>query len=49
MWPLLIFALILAALFGVGHGVVGAVIGFTAGALIYLAIGAIVTIGRRRD
>jgi hypothetical protein len=49
MWPLLIFALLLAALFGTGHGIVGAVIGFAAGVLIYLAIGAIVTMGRRRN
>lgn len=46
MWPLLIFSLILAAVFGTGHGIVGAVIGFVAGVLIYLAIGAIVWTGR---
>jgi hypothetical protein len=49
MWPLMVFALILTAVFGIGHGIVGAVIGFVAGALIFLAIGAIVTTGRNRE
>jgi hypothetical protein len=47
--PLLIFALILAAVFGAGHGIVGAVVGFVGGLLLYLAVGAIVTMGRKRD
>jgi hypothetical protein len=47
--PLLIFAVILALVLGIGHGLVGAVIGFAAGVLIYFAIGAILTMGRRRD
>jgi hypothetical protein len=49
MWPLLIFAVILAVIFGTGHGIVGAMIGFSSGVQIYLAVGAIVTMGRRRD
>jgi hypothetical protein len=49
MWPLLIFAVILAVVFGTGHGIVGAVIGFAAGVLIYLAVGAVVTMGRKRE
>jgi hypothetical protein len=49
MWPLVIFALLLAAVFGIGHGIVGAVIGFAAGVLIYVAVGAIVWMGRNRE
>jgi hypothetical protein len=47
MAPLLIFAVILAIVLGTGHGIVGAVVGFAAGVLIYFAVGAIVTMGRR--
>jgi hypothetical protein len=49
MAPLLIFAVILAIVFGTGHGIVGAVVGFAAGVLIYFAVGAIVTMGRKRE
>jgi hypothetical protein len=49
MWPPLIFAVILAVVFGTGHGIVGAAVGVAAGVLIYLAVGAIVTMGRKRE
>jgi hypothetical protein len=45
--PPLTLAFVVAIAFGVGHGIVGALIGFVAGFLIYLAIGAIVWMGRR--
>jgi hypothetical protein len=48
MGPPLTLALIGAVAIGVGHGIVGAVIGFVAGFLIYLAIGAVVWMGRDR-
>ncbi len=48
MGPPLTLALICAVALGVGHGIVGAVIGFVAGFLIYLAIGAVVWMGRDR-
>jgi hypothetical protein len=47
MGPPLALALMVAVAFGWGHGVLGAVIGFVAGFSIYLAIGAVVWMGRR--
>jgi hypothetical protein len=48
MGPPLALAFIIAIAFGVGHGLLGAAIGFVAGFLIYLAIGAVLWIGRDR-
>jgi hypothetical protein len=49
MGPPLVMAVIGAFALGYRHGVLGAIIGLIAGFLIYLAIGAIVWMGRSRD
>jgi hypothetical protein len=49
MGPPLILALIGALALGYNHGVLGAIIGVVAGFLIYLAIGAVVWMGRNRN
>ncbi|MEA2152549.1 MAG: hypothetical protein QOI18_782 [Solirubrobacteraceae bacterium] len=48
MGPPLVLAIIGALALGYKHGVVGAIIGLVAGLLIYLAIGAVVWMGRDR-
>jgi hypothetical protein len=48
MGPPLVLAIIVAVALGVGHGILGAAIGFFGAFLIYLAIGAIVWMGRER-
>lgn len=48
MGPPLVLACIFAIALGVSHGIVGAVIGFVGAFLLYLAIGAIVWMGRER-
>jgi hypothetical protein len=48
MGPPLVLAIVVALALGLHHGVVGAAIGFVGAFLLYLAIGAIVWMGRER-